>query len=173
VRSSSNCRWGSQRVRKERSCKIRACSPARIRKARDGRLPVAEDPQGFGRVEPFGQRRQDPCDLLRRGFQPVRWGMASCTERGATGLTTERLDSLGSAMLAIPDERVNVSIGDAEVRALLIGTSEACGGYSPGGSSAAFHLTPGANKPRSRSHTRRRSGGETAGRAIQWGAGLI
>jgi hypothetical protein len=30
VRSSSNCRCGSQRLRKERSCKVCAYSPARV-----------------------------------------------------------------------------------------------------------------------------------------------
>ena len=34
----------------------------------DGGLPVAEDPFGRGRVQPFGQRREHHGDLLRRGF---------------------------------------------------------------------------------------------------------
>jgi hypothetical protein len=138
----------------------------------DGRLPVAEDAFGGGRVEPFGQRRQHPCDLLRRGFQPVQRGVASRTERGATGLTTERLDALGTALLAIANQRVDVSIGDPEVRTLLVGTSEARGGYALGGSSAAFHLTPGAYWCTGGSHIRRRRAGETAGRTVQWRAWL-
>jgi len=73
-------------------------------------------------------------------------------------------------MLSIPDESVDLSLGDAEVRALLIGTSVALGVHMLGGSSAAFHLTPGAYKRRIRSHTWRRSAGQTAGRAVKWGA---
>jgi hypothetical protein len=60
-------------------------------------------------------------------------------------LTAKGLDALGMAMLAIPNQRVDVSIGDPEVRALLIGTGEAFGGYPLGGSPAAFHLTPGVS----------------------------
>ena len=37
----------------------------------DRGLTVAEDPLGGGRVQPFGQRREHPCDLMRRGFQTV------------------------------------------------------------------------------------------------------
>jgi hypothetical protein len=51
----------------------------------------------------------------------------SGSERGAAGRTSKRLDPFGLAMFAIADERVNVNIGDAEVRALLIGTGEARG----------------------------------------------
>jgi len=44
------------------------------------------------------------------------------------------------AMLAIPDERVDMSIGDAGIRALSVGTGEALGGHSLGCSPPAFHL---------------------------------
>ncbi len=68
----------------------------------------------------------------------------SRTERGAASETSERLDVLRLAMLAISHQRVEVSLGDAKVRALLVGTSEALGVHSLGGSLPAFHLTPGA-----------------------------
>ena len=84
----------------------------------DSRLSVAEDPLGGGRVQPFGQRREHHGDLLRRGFQTVQGGVASSTEGGAAGLTAKRLDPLSLAMLAIPHQRVDVSISDPEVRAL-------------------------------------------------------
>ena len=71
-------------------------------------------------------------------------------------------------MFAISDERVNVSIGDPEVRALLIGTGEARGVDAFGGSPSAFHLTPGAH--RRWLHIRGGSGGVTTGGAILWGA---
>jgi hypothetical protein len=35
----------------------------------DRGLPVAEDTLGSGRVQPFGERRQHHCDLLRGGFK--------------------------------------------------------------------------------------------------------
>src|SRR5947207_730118 len=75
-------------------------------------------------------------------------------------------------MFAISDEGVNVSPGDAEVLALLIGTGVAFGGDPPGGSPPAFHLTPGTHRRKRRLATRRGSGGKMAGRAIIWAAGL-
>jgi hypothetical protein len=113
----------------------------------DGGLSVAEDPFGDGRVQTFGQRREDHGDLLRRGFQSIQGSIASSTERAAAGLTTKGLDALGVTMLAIPDQGVDLRIGLA-VRALLIPTGVALGVYALGGSSAAFHLTPGAYRSR-------------------------
>ena len=72
--------------------------------------------------------------------------MAPGSERGAAGLTAKGLDLLGLAMPAIPDKCVDVRIGDAEVGALLVWTSEALGGYPLGCSSAAFDLAPGAHR---------------------------
>jgi hypothetical protein len=88
------------------------------------------------------------------------------------GLAAERLDLLSTTMLAIPNQRVGVRIGVAEVLALLIGTGIAFGVHALGGSSPAFHLAPGAHRPRRCLSTRRGSGGETTGRAIVWAAGL-
>ena len=79
--------------------------------------------------------------------------IVSSAERGAAGLAAKGLDLLGTAMLAIPNQRVDVSIGDAEVRALLIGTGEAFSGYALGCSPPAFHLTPGVYWRRNRSHS--------------------
>jgi hypothetical protein len=45
-------------------------------------------------------------------------------------------------MLAISHQRVDLSIGDAEVRALLVGTGVVLCVHSLGCSSAAFYLTP-------------------------------
>jgi len=70
--------------------------------------------------------------------------VASGTERGATDLAAKGLDRFSVTMLAIANERMNVSIGDAEVWALVIGTGIALGVHALGGSPAAFHLTPGA-----------------------------
>src|SRR5260221_12013390 len=75
-------------------------------------------------------------------------------------------------MLAIANQRVDVSLGDAEVRALLIGTGEAFGGYALGCSPSAFYLTPGTHRRRSWPSIRRGSGAETTGRAIVWAARL-
>ncbi len=124
-----------------------ACSPARERKARDGRLPVAEDPFGGGRIQPFGNGREHHGDLVGRSFQTVQGGVATGGEGGAASRTSKRLDALGFAMRAIPDERMDVSIGDPAVRALLMGAGEALGVHSLGGSPAAFPLIPGARLP--------------------------
>ncbi len=90
----------------------------------DGRLSVAEDPLCGGKVQPLGERCQHHGDLLRGGFQTIQWRVASSTERGAASLTAERLDLLGTAMLAISNQRVDVSIGDAAAWVLP-------GGFSP------------------------------------------
>ncbi len=172
VCSSSNCRCGRWRWQKERSCKICACSPARVRKARDDRLTVAEDPLCGRRIQPFGQRREHHGDLVRGSFQPVQRGVASSTERGAAGRASKRLDLLGMPMLAISDEGVELSIGDPEVRTLRVGTSEALGVHSLGCSPPAFDLAPGTHRQRRWSSTRRGSGDETTGGAIVWAAGL-
>jgi hypothetical protein len=135
-------------ARWERSCRVCACSPARDRKAGDGGLSVAEDPFGSRKIQPFGQRREHHCDLVRGGFQTVQGSVAPGSERGMAGLTAERLDALSTTVLAIADQSVDVSIGDAEVRALLIGTGEARGVHPLGRSPPAFDLAPGTHRSR-------------------------
>ena len=119
----------------------------------DGRLPIAEDPLGGGRIQPFGERRQHHFDLVGRSLQTVQGGVASSTERGAAGLTTKRLDPLGMAMRAICNQSVDVSVCDPSVRALLVGTGEALGVHPLRGSPAAFDLTPGSDRQRRWLHT--------------------
>jgi len=138
----------------------------------DSGLSVAEDPLGSGRVQSFSQRREHHCDLVRGGFQTVQGRVAPGSERGTTGLTAKGLDPLGTAMLAISDEGVDPIIGDAEVRALLVWTSEAHGLYPLGCSSAAFDLTPGPYWRRHRFHLGRVGAGEAAVGAVKWGAWL-
>jgi hypothetical protein len=57
-----------------------------------------------------------------------------------TGLATKRLDALGTALLAIADQRVDVSLGDPEVQALRGGTGEALSVYASGEHLADFSL---------------------------------
>ncbi len=111
-------------------------------------LASAENPFGSRRIQPFGQRREHHGYLVRGGFQTVQGRVAPGSERGAAGLTTKRLDALGTAMLAISDEGVDPIIGDAEVRALLVRTGEACGVHTLGDSPPAFHLWPGTHRSR-------------------------
>jgi hypothetical protein len=174
VRSSSSWRCGSQRLKKERSCKVCACSPARDRKAGDGVLPVAEDTWSLGRIQPFGKGSQHHCDLVERGFQTIQGGVATSSERGAAGLTAKGLDplSIRSAWPCVPSpkRRVNVSIGDSRVRTLSVRTGEALGVHPLRCSPAAFHLMPGAHRRRRWLHTGRESGGEATGWTIAWGA---
>ena len=98
--------------------------------------------------------------------------MASSTECGGAGLTTERLDQLDMAVFAISDQRVDLSISDPVVWALLVRTGEALGIYAFGCSSAAFDLAPGAHRCRCKPHNRRVGAGEAAGGAVTWGAWL-
>src|SRR6266699_1520368 len=123
----------------------------------DGGVTVAEDPFGSGRIQPSDPRRQEYGNLVGGGFQTIQWGMASGSEGGVASLTAKGLDALGLTMLAIPDQRMDVSIGDPEVGALRVGTGEARGVHALGGSPAAFHLAPGAH--RCRLTTRRSNGG--------------
>ena len=82
---------------------------------------------------------------MGRGFEPVQRGVAPGSEAGAAGLTAKGLDSFGLAVLAIADQSVDVSIGDAEVEALRVGTGEALGVHAFGGSAPAFDLAPGTH----------------------------
>jgi len=75
-------------------------------------------------------------------------------------------------MLAVPDQRMEVSIRVAKVLALRVRTSKALGVDAFGGSPSAFHLRPGPDRSRDWSCTQRGSGGESTGGAIVWGAGL-
>src|SRR5215469_11522538 len=52
--------------------------------------------------------------------------------------SAECLDVLGMAVLAIPDQRMDLSIGDAEVQTLLIGTGKALGVDPSGGPLGGF-----------------------------------
>jgi hypothetical protein len=76
------------------------------------------------------------------------------------------------AVLAISDQRVDLSISDPVVWALLVRTGEALGIYAFGCSSAAFDLAPGAYRRRCISHKRRVDGGDTTGMAVKWGSWL-
>ena len=114
----------------------------------DGRLPVAEDPFGGGSIQTFGEGRQDHSDLMRGGFQMIQRSLASSSKGSATGLTAKGLDPLGLPMLAIAHQRVDLSIGNPEVGAEGVGTSEPIGVYAFGCSPAAFHLRPGTHRSR-------------------------
>jgi hypothetical protein len=98
--------------------------------------------------------------------------IASSAERGAARLTAERLDPLSMPMLAIPDERMPVCLGDPEVQTLLIGTGEPLGIDAFGGASPAFDLAPGAYWSRYWSCTQRGSGGMSTDEAIVGSARL-
>ena len=109
----------------------------------DGGLSKAEDPFSSRRVQPFGQRREHYGDLISGSFQPVERRVAPGSERGAASLTAKRLDVLSLAVLAITNQRMNLSISNAEVQALLVGTGVPIGVDSLGCSRAAFDLAKG------------------------------
>ena len=54
----------------------------------DRGLSKAEDALSGRWVEPLGQRREHHCDLVGGGFQSVERSIASSTERGAAGRTS-------------------------------------------------------------------------------------
>src|SRR6266478_3036905 len=109
---------------------------------------------------------------MGRSFQTIQGRVAPGTERGVAGRASKRLDALGLAVLAIPDQSMNVGICDSRIRACSVGTGEACGVHPFGGASAAFDLAPGPHRRRRWLHTRRTRGGESTGGAIEGGAGL-
>ena len=84
---------------------------------------------------------------MGKGFQAIQGRVAASTEGGAARLTPKRLNPLGLAMLAIPDEGVELSVDVPEVGALPVGTGEAFGIYPFGGSPPAFDLAPGTRHP--------------------------
>ncbi len=120
--------------------------PSASEPPRDGRLTIAEDAFSRRKVQPFGQRRENHDDLMGRDFQTVEGRVASSTEGGAARLTPKGLNLLGTAMLAIADQRVLSSVSVAKVRALPVLTGVAFGRYPLGSSSAAFHLAPGSHR---------------------------
>ena len=138
----------------------------------DGGLPVAEDPLGSGRVQPFGKRSQHQSDVVRGGFQTIQGGVASGSERRVAGLAAKGLDPLGMAMRAIANQRMNVSVCDPGVRTLMVGAGEALGVHPFRCSPAAFDLAPRSDRKRRWLHNRREGGGEATGWTIEGGARL-
>jgi len=138
----------------------------------DRGMTVAEDPLSGRRVQPFSEGRQHHCDLVRRSFQTVQGGVVPSTERGVASLTAKGLDPFSKTMLAISNQGMNVSVCDAEVRALVVRTGEAICVHQFRCSPSAFDLAPGAHRERRWLHTRREGGGEATGWTIERGAWL-
>src|SRR5258708_37057253 len=90
----------------------------------DVSLSKAEAPFGSGSVQSFGECSQRHCNLLRGGFQTIQGGVSPSSERGAVGLTAKRLDPLGLALLAGPDQGRHLSLGEPKLWALLLGSGE-------------------------------------------------
>jgi hypothetical protein len=67
------------------------------------------DTWSLRRIQPFGQRCQHHGDLLGGGFQTREGSVAPGSERDTAGRTPKRLDALGTPMLAISDEGVDLS----------------------------------------------------------------
>ena len=94
----------------------------------DGRLSKALRPARRQTGRALRPARDPPHGaLLRGGFQPVPRGVASGTERAVARRASKGLDRLRTPMLAVPDQRMQVSVSLAKVLALRVGTSEPCG----------------------------------------------
>src|SRR5260370_5529792 len=109
-------------------------------------MAVAEAPLRGGRIQPFSEGSQHHSDLLGGGFQTIQRGMAPGSERGMAGLAAHCLDALGMAILAIANESMDVSVCDAEGRAMGVRTGEVICGHPLLCSSAAFGIAPGAHR---------------------------
>ncbi len=93
-----------QIARCERWCKVCAYSPARVRKASDGGLPVAEDTLCSGRIQPKGSRSQRDCDPAREGVFKRYKGVWRRAESGAASRASKGLDLLSTTMGAFSKE---------------------------------------------------------------------
>ena len=145
-------------------------------------FPCARQPGGDGGLSkpktrsaaegssPSESRSEHHGDLLRGGLQAIQGRVPPGSERGAARLTAKGLDALSLAVLAITNQRMNLSLGNAEVGALWVGAGVSLGVDPLGCSPAAFDLVPRAYWcwP----SNRRGSGGETTGGAIVWGLWL-
>jgi hypothetical protein len=121
VRSSSNCRCGSHRRQKKRSCMVCACSKAACEPPGNRGLSKVEDAFGRRRIQSFGQRREHLGDPAREGvFSRYNGVLRRARERGTAGLTPKRLDPLTLAMLAVADQSVDASVSVPEVLTLRV-----------------------------------------------------
>jgi len=171
VRSSSNCRCGRWRWKKKRSCRVCAWTPARVRKAGDSGLTIALRPVGLRKDPALQPGQRAPWRSAARGFSDET--RACCdghvnVERQA-GPRNVWMRSAWPC-LPSPKSRMNLSIGHAEVLALLVGTGVPLGVDSLGCSAAAFDLAPRAYWCWRWPSSRRGSGGEPTGGAIVWGS---
>ena len=80
-----------------------------------GGLSVAENSRSRGRIQPFGQCRQDHGNLLRGGFQTVQGSVSPGSKSGMAGLAAKRLNLLGLTVFAISDQGMDLSSSGPEV----------------------------------------------------------
>ena len=81
-------------------------------------------------------------------FSRYRGVLRRAREGGTARLAAERLDLLRTTVLAISDQRVELSIGVAEVPTLPVGTGVALRVDAFGGSPPTFDFTPGTHRRR-------------------------
>jgi hypothetical protein len=96
------------------------------------------------------QRSND--QVIEEVHSYVSCWLAKVASTRVAGLTAKRLDPLSMAMRAIPDQGVDVGISDPGVRASSVRASEALSVHPLRCASAAFDLTPGADRRRHRPH---------------------
>jgi hypothetical protein len=85
---------------------------------------------------------------MGRGFQSVQGSIESGTEGGMAGLTAKGLDPLGTAMLAISHQSMDLRIGDPVVLARFVWASKALGHHAFGRSAPTLDLSPWSDSPR-------------------------
>ncbi|TMD57786.1 MAG: hypothetical protein E6I91_22150 [Chloroflexi bacterium] len=125
------------------------------------------------RIQSFGKPREHNRDPAREGvFRRYNGVLRRARERGAARRASKGLDALGPAMLAVADQRMEVSVSVSKVLTLRVRTSEARGLYAFGGTPPAFHLAPWPHRQGRRHYSRRGCGGETTSRTVVWAARL-
>src|SRR5262245_29123604 len=103
-----------------------------------GWLAMSEHARGGGQLQSFGERGQHLSKALGRCFQAIERGIAARAEGGATRLTAQGLDALALAMSAIPNQSVNLRVGNPVVGAGAVQAGEALSVNLFGGTTTAF-----------------------------------
>jgi hypothetical protein len=150
------------------SCSIALCAPARasqvvmVRWLWPNTRPAAATSSPSESAVSTSAIRSD--DVLRRSQRSVAPG----AERTTTGLAAKRLDAFRCAMRPIPNQRMELGIRDAIVRAGWCWAGEARGGDAFGLATAAFDFVPRAYGWAGSRGSSRTSGLLAAGKTIVW-----
>ena len=111
----------------------------------DCTFAVLKHSHGCSDTQPFSHCRQDFCDSRGWRLESIEWGIAPGSAGGSTSLAAKGLNPLVLAMRAVADQGMELRVGDAIVRARLVGTGEAIRRDAFRCASSALQFPPRAN----------------------------